>query len=294
VTSVRAHIKRLLPDDLRARIRRKQSRLRWIHKYRRLRSFGYPVRAQPLTALSFVLLDPEVETFTYEIENEPALAAFLARTLGADEDEVGAYIDEAKSDPELTTELTRRVRWRWDTKARLPLGRRLGWYAITRLTRPRTIVETGIQAGLGSLTILRALERNAEEGAPGDLISVDLLRSSGWLVPVKLRQFWTPVYGSTFDLLDRILEGRSVDVLIQDLGAGYEAEMNDYETVSRHAAERLVIVGTNAHLTKALRDFAAERSSDYEEWADLPHRHVFPGTMAGIVVLGRTEPPDRG
>ena len=294
MTAVKARLKGLFTDERRALIRRKQSRLRWLHKYRRLRSFAYPSRAHPLIALKFVLIDPEVETFTYEIANEPEVAAVVAGSLGGDEDRVMAYIQEAKHDPELTTELTRRVRRRWDTKARLPLGTRLGWYALTRLTRPGTTVETGIHAGLGSLTILRALERNAEEGAPGELISFDLIGGSGRLVPPRLRRFWTPVYESTFVALDRVLEARSVDLLFQDLCAGYEPEQHDYETVSRHAAERLVIVGASAHLTDALSDFAAQRELNYREWTDVPVRHVFPGTTTGIVVLDHPNSPKHG
>jgi hypothetical protein len=37
------------------------------------------------------------------------------------------------------------------------------------------VVETAIQEGLGSAVLLRALERNAEEGSSGELISFDVM-----------------------------------------------------------------------------------------------------------------------
>lgn len=289
--SLRERVKSRIPAPTRNLLRRQQARLRWVRKYQRARSFGRSLAHDPATVLKFVVLDPEVENFTYEIENERELAVFLARALGVSPDELAAYIDEAQSDPELTTELDRRVRWRWDTKRHLPLGRRLGWYAVTRLLKPKTTVETGIHAGLGSLAILRALERNSEYGAPGELISFDMLEGTGWLVPTRLRPFWTPVYESTLSALDRTLEGRSVDLLIQDLGAGYEAERHDYEAVSRHASDRLVLIGASGHLTTALRDFSAERGLEYRHFIDVPHRHVFSGSATGIAVMERHPGP---
>jgi hypothetical protein len=268
-------------------LRRKQARLRWIHKYRRLKEFRR-TRTVPLsTELKFVLLDPEIDNFTFELENEDEMVERLAESAEVPVAEIARYMDEGRGDPMLNLELPRRVRWRWDVKSRPPLGRRLGWYALTRVMKPATIVETGIQHGLGSIALLRALERNAEEGHPGELISFDRAEGAGWLVPQSLYRFWSPVYESTFDALDSTLSGRSVDLLIQDLGAGYEAEMFDYETVAAHGSNPLVLLGASAHLTSALEDFARARGLTYREFRDVPHDHPHPGRITGSVTITR-------
>jgi Methyltransferase domain len=279
-------LRQAIPLEVRVWVSRRQGRLRWIRKYRRVTSFGLSLHKNPAKVLRFVLTDPEVENFSYEIENEEEMASFLADALGVSRNRIAAYMQEGHQDPELNQNLSRRVRWRWDCKSRLSLGRRIGWYALVRALRPKTVVETGIHNGLGSLVLLRAIERNAVEGDTGELISFDIVKSSGWLVPKSLRRFWTPVFESTFTALDPVLEGKSVDLLVQDLGAGREAELHDYETVWKHGSDRLVLLAASAHLTTALRSFAAARGLDYRHFRDIPRDHVFPGGGAGIVVTG--------
>jgi hypothetical protein len=286
----RERLRSVVPPALRVWVSRRMGRLRWARKYRRARSFGLTVHEEPAKVLRFVLTDPEVENFTYEIENEGEMADFLAKALGVSRDSIAGYMEEGHRDPQLNEELWRRVRWRWDCKSRPPLGRRVGWYALIRAIRPRTVVETGIHNGLGSLVLLRAIERNADEGDSGELISFDIVKSSGWLVPDSLRRYWAPVFELTYSGLDPALEGKSVDLLVQDLGAGKEAELHDYETVSKHRSDRLVLLAASAHLTTALRDFAAERGLEYQHFRDRPRDHVFPGGGTGIVTMGDATP----
>ena len=281
----REALKAKVSPGTRDRLRRAQSRFRWAHKYRRLREFRRTHKTGWRRAAAFVLLDPEVENFTFDLRDEGRLARFWATVLDVDSERIARYVDEARHDPELNRELTRRVRWRWDMKRRLPLGRRLGWYAIVRVLRPQLVVETGVHAGLGSLTILRALERNREEGSPGRLMSFDVLETTGRLVPERLRRDWTPCFEQTYHALEQRLAGERVDLLFQDLGAGYEAERYDYETVSSHAATRLVLVGASSHLTSALADFAADRALTCHETADEPRDHVFGASRTAAVVL---------
>ena len=43
----------------------------------------------------------------------------------------------------------------------------IGWYSLIRATRPKIVIETGVDRGLGTAVIAAALKRNAEEGFPG-------------------------------------------------------------------------------------------------------------------------------
>ena len=171
------------------------SRFRFLLKARQVRFEGRPFRDDPLSACHFVLFDPETHSYTYELANADELGPFLARATGVSAEEIADYVEEARTDPELGELLRQRVRWRIDCKRALPLGNRLLWYALARAVKPRVVVETGIYQGLGSLVLLRALDRNAAEGVDGRLISVDLDETSGWLVPNRLRDRWTRVIG---------------------------------------------------------------------------------------------------
>lgn len=43
-------------------------------------------------------------------------------------------------------------------------GRRIGWYMFVRATKPKVIVETGIDKGLGLCLLISALKRNSNDG----------------------------------------------------------------------------------------------------------------------------------
>ena len=76
-----------------------------------------------------------------------------------------------------------------------------------RLRKPKLIVEAGVHEGLGSEILLRALQRNAEEGAPGHLLSFDIHDDTGWLVAPQLRSNWTFTIESTLTGMRPALRG---------------------------------------------------------------------------------------
>jgi methyltransferase family protein len=279
---MKARLKELLGPRWRQRAR-KLSRLRWLTKLRQLRYYDFPIARRPLFTVRYLLFDPEVDNFTYEIENEDELVEFLAGALGVDRDRAAAYVAEARSDEELTDKLSRRVRWRWDMKRRLHLGRRLGLYAIARELKPGLAVEAGIQDGLGSLVLLRALEHNAQEGHPGRLISFDIL-PGGWLVPDRLRPLWTTILESTTIGLEPALSGLQVDMIVHDSGDDYERERHEYVTALAHAGPRLALVSNSGFSrSRALPDVCAALGVKYQVFGDRPKNHFYPG---GGLALG--------
>ena len=283
----RQTLKRRLPPGLRPWLR-KLGRLRWHAKYRNLKGAGITLREQPGTVLRHVLVDPEVDNYTYELENADETAPFVAEALGVPLEEAQRYVHEAETDPELNEELTRRVRWRFSTKRRIPLGRRVIWYAIVRLTRPQLMVECGVQEGLGSLVLLRALERNAAEGAEGRLLSIEPMPKAGWLVPERLRERWQLVTAPSEQALPAALEGMEVGVLLSDSGGSYERELLEYDSAHAHGSPELVLIAACGDHTPALPEFSARHGLRYSYFAERPKGHFFGGSAVGVAV--RTEP----
>jgi Methyltransferase domain len=281
VPSFTHRLKQRVPRRWKAPMRR-LGRFRWLGKFDSLRAAGVSPLRRPGLAARYILLDPEVDNFTYELENPEELAPFLAAALGQPLDRVETFLAEAAHDPELNSELTRRVRWRFDTKRRLPLGRRVLWYATVRLLRPGLVIETGVQEGLGSLVLLRALERNRLEGAPGRLISFDKLAGAGWLVPERLREGWRFVDESTETGLEPVLAGEQVDLLISDSGGSYERERAEYGAALRHAGPEIVLGAGSGNQTTALPEVASANGMEYHYFLERPRRHFFAGTGVAI------------
>ncbi len=124
-----------------------------------------------------------------------------------------------------------------------------GWvellYVVTRLLRPRVVVETGVFDGLSSSFILQALKDN---GA-GSLISIDLparetiqgstqrMREStlpsncgpGWVIPNCLRERHEMLLGDSHVLLPAVLEAQGeVDMFLHDSLHTFEHQWFEY------------------------------------------------------------------
>lgn len=284
-------LKRVMPSWLVRRLLY-LNRFRWITKYKLLRKYRRRIRDNPAANLHFVLWDPEVESFSYELANKDELADFVAELLGAPREEIAGYIAEVDDDPELNERLRRHTRWRIDVKTPLPIGNRLLWYALARALKPKFIVETGIYQGLGSLTLLRALERNAAEGDPGELLSIDSDPLAGVVVPDRVAGRWRKVIGMTSDVLMNLVAGREIDMFIQDTPHTYENASFEYGVATSHAGERLILIDGGGATTTALADACAGRDSSIGLFTEVPTYHPSRPTGTQVAVIDRARAAD--
>lgn len=118
-------------------------------------------------------------------------------------------------------------------KSRLPLLTILG--TCTRLLRPEILIETGVERGFSSATILAALETNQY----GRLHSIDLpplgedpTSFTGAVVPPRFKARWELHIGPSRQLLPRILEHvPGVDVFLHDADHTYASQLDEFRTV---------------------------------------------------------------
>jgi hypothetical protein len=247
---------------------------------------GFPYRVharrKPLEAARFLLRDPELFNFTYDLSNWEELHEVLARALNRDVGEVRRLSQELREDGELARRLGERLRGRPDRRSTPLYGRRVGWYCMVRLLRPRLVVETGVYDGLGSAVLLRALERNRGEGVPGRLIGVDIDRQAGWLIGEQERGDYQLVIEDSTTALPRLLAGQEVDLFIHDSNHTYEHELAEYRVVRPFLAPAGVILSDNAHAVPALADFARAEGRRYTYFGERPIGHFYPGAGIGI------------
>jgi predicted O-methyltransferase YrrM len=255
---VKGWLKDRLGEDWRRRLHR-LSRLRWLTKVRIIRNEGLPVREH----LRYILLDPEVESYTYRVANVAGMLETIADATGAPIDELRRYVLEADTDPELRDNLARRLRWRLDVKRRPELANRLGWYVLIRALRPRLIVETGIYNGFGSLTLLRALERNELDGTVGELISFDSSELAGTFVDRRRHPGWRRVVGMTTDVLEDTLAGREIGALFQDSDHSVAVQQLEFGTALAQSEPTLLLVDASGGQTPVLEQLSRERGGDY-------------------------------
>ena len=269
-------LRRLIPARA-VRALRPLNRLRWLAKAGQARRYGASWGNDPVGVARYVLWDPEVGDFSYDLANREVFAAELAEMLEVPTGRVLKWFAEAESHPELSGRLIRRLRGRWDLHSRAEFGPRLGWYALVRAARPAIVVETGIKHGIGSLLLLVALELNAHEGHPGVLVSIDDDPAAGSLVPAGRFANWERVTGRSPQDLEPALAGREVHVLIQDTPAGAGVEAAEYALALAHGSGPLWLASGNGAFTPVLADLAANHDGSYRLVPEQPRHPIYPG-----------------
>jgi predicted O-methyltransferase YrrM len=156
-----------------------------------------------------------------------------------------------------------------------------------RHLKPGLVVETGIHDGLGSTVLLRALEKNAADGAEGSLISFDIDPAAGWLIPDELRHRHDLRVGNSLQLLGKAIGPRSVDFFLHDSDHRYEHETAEFETVLPFVRPGTVLVSDNAHGSRAFADFCGRHDLSYRYFAEIPTGHFYSGAGIGLAVVER-------
>lgn len=255
-------------------------RFRWIAKAREVRSVDAPLRAN----LRFVLSDPEYTNFTFELGNEDQLVGWVAAVSDSRKEVIDRLLAEARNDPVLAGRVQSATagRWLW-TKRSPPFGKRLAWYALARVLKPKLIIETGVHDGLGSMLLLRALERNSEDQASGRLVSFDINPRAGWLA--GRHPLWELRIQSSRAGLAAVLEQQGpVGIFIHDSLHTYEHERFEFELAASHLAPGGLLVTDNAHGTHALADVCQSRGLRYFEFHSVARDHFYPGEATGAGV----------
>jgi hypothetical protein len=287
---VKRLLKGIIPERARLLVRR-ANRFRWVTKFKVLRRNGPgPWAGRPLRMARYVLWDPEVDTFTYPIENLDELAERLAAVLDSPRDELAGYIEEALADPELGPGLTRDLGWRVLFTKRRPSfpSHHLSAWGVIRACKPALVVETGILEGLGDRIMLRALARNAEEGHPGKLIAFDIMPGAGEaLVPDHLNSAWEPIYEPTPAAIETHVSGSEVGLFLHDSVPEADHLRAELEAILPHMAPGGVLMSVHAW-TGVLEEIAAHTGGRYETFTERPSDHFYGGRTVGWVQLPRS------
>ena len=231
----------------------------------------------------------EDTNFTYELEpgNRLELANTLAIVCGTSVEQILDYIDEARGDEALKNHVLNAVDgsdFRSRSDRRVDFGRRLGWYAIARATKPKVIIETGVDKGLGCVLMCAALKRNAQEGAPGRYYGTDINPEAGWMLTGEYAEHGEILYGDSIESL-KAFEG-PIDLFINDSDHSSEYEGREYQTVAEQVAKGIVL-GDNAHVTDELLNWSQEQGRSYLFFKERPMDHWYPGAGVGISFLPR-------
>jgi hypothetical protein len=236
-------------------------------------------------AFTWSVTSREDTNFTYELTpaNLNVLAQLLAVVTGLDPKVCRTCIDEVAQDVELrqhVVQATKASCFRDQSDLEPRFARRLGWYALVRLKKPRVVVETGVDKGLGAVLLCSALLRNRTEGHPGRYFGTDINPQAGWLLSGPYAETGKILYGDSIASLQALNE--TVDVFINDSDHSAEYEAREYEVISGKLSSGAVILSDNAHVSDALERFSRSRGSSFLYFHEQPLNHWYRGAGIGF------------
>lgn len=253
-----------------------QYRARYILRY-------YGQRMRP--ALPWLVRSRETSNFTFDLtaRNRAHLAGFVAVALNRPIGEIAGYIEELLNDEALKASVIRRVEALGRDAGLDPtakFGRRLGWYAIVRAMKPKVVIETGVEKGLGSVVLCAALLRNRQEGHHGRYYGTDIDRAAGMLLDEPYREMGEILYGDSIESLEKLDE--EVDLFINDSDHSADYEAREYRVIFPKLSARAVLLADNAHVTDELYLFSREVGWKFLFFKEEPAEHWYLGAGIGL------------
>ncbi len=248
--------------------------------------------------LQWAFTSKEHYNHTYHLTelNLNYLASYVAVISGHPVAQIAGYIRELEADHDLRRVLIERTlaspdRHNSDLEPRY--GRRLGWYALVRATKPKVIVETGVDRGLGTAVLAAALMRNAKEGHPGLVYATDIIPDCGHLFAEPYKSFGRILIGDSVELLKKFPE--PVDIFLHDSDHRPEYEWAEFMAIEPRLHPASIVMSDNSQQTAKMFEFAARIGKSFLYFQDQPRDHWWPGDGIGAAFVpgAKTFFPDR-
>lgn len=238
------------------------------------------------TSARWLVTSREHHNYTYDLTklSRHHLAWFVSVVCDVPVKQVRAYFAEIESDDALRRHIesaTAGAARRGLADKQVRYARRIGWYAIVRATRPQHVVETGVDKGLGTCVLAAALLRNAADGHPGRVTSLDINPEAGYLAR-------TAPWSEVVDLVigDSIASiaalDRPVDLFLHDSDHSRAHEKREFEAVEGKLSPGAILLTDNVTATNVLAEHAERTGRKFLAYRETPANHWYPGDGIGV------------
>lgn len=235
-------------------------------------------------SVSWLLTRTEFANYSYPISsrNRTHFAWFVAEACRSPVHEVLRCFEELESDADLRMEFEKaadRSGRRREFDRDFSPGRRLAWYALIRITKPRLVVETGTEKGFGSAVIAAALIRNGS----GRLITIDVEPSAGAFLSETARDVVTQATMDSVACIQGLSE--PIDMLILDSDHSDEHERTELQAAAPRLSPSAIVISDNCHVTDVLEDWSRTHDRRFLYCHERPERHWYSGVGTGVSVV---------
>lgn len=192
--------------------------------------------------------------------------------------EVESYFDEIENNADFKNSLKTKARSLSRSRElpiTIPLGRRIIWYVLVRIYKPKVIVETGTDKGLGSLVIQLAIEKNQI----GKLYTLDIDEYSGSLFDEEDLKKIKFLIGDSVQNMQKLNE---IDFFIHDSDHSEEHEKKEIQAAASKLTNNSIVISDNSHVTDILFQWSKETNRNFIFIKESPQDHWYPGGGVGI------------
>jgi len=231
----------------------------------------------------WVYLDTETSNFYYKLTelNRDHLAQLISSITDIGHKKIIEYFGELEGDTKLRKHLENVLSsTHYGSDIQIEYGRRLGWYAFVRVLKPKVVVETGVDHGVGSCVITSALLRNIAEGYEGNYYGTEIRPEAGQLFCGNYASTGKIFYGDSIITLEKF--DKEIDLFVNDSDHSGEYEYLEYLTIAEKLSEKAIILGDNSHVTDSLSRFSREQNRKFIFFSEKPESHWYPGAGIGV------------
>ena len=211
------------------------------------------------------------------------MACFVSQIADIPFEKARGYIQELMDDtsiPAVVTEHIKACSANNSIDAEVRYGKRVVWYALARHFKPKTIIETGIDKGLGSVAMCLALIKNWEEGSPGYYFGLDINPQAGYLIQKPFSEIGRVLVGDSIESIQKFPD--PIDFLICDSDHTIGYETREYQTAESKLSPRALIISDTASYDGSLFDYARATGRDFLYCPEYAEKHWYPGDGVGV------------
>lgn len=160
---------------------RHSPRFWWRYKFRLFKA-QHQAREMNIKSLNYILFSPELDTFTYEIENKLEIESGIVEFLGL-QSKSNSWAREFSLIKYESETIFQRAIHVSHSKFAPKVGRHFVTFALTRGFMPSLVIESGIKHGLGSHVLSRAIQLNSQinSSQKAKYLGIDIYPKSGHL-----------------------------------------------------------------------------------------------------------------
>jgi predicted O-methyltransferase YrrM len=235
-------------------------------------------------ALRWLKNSREITNFTYNLTpyNVEYLIAFIANITEIPFDTIKNYAGEALQDHQLAAHVMKFTSLHenyYMADSDLKWGRQLAYYIFVRALKPKIVVETGVDKGLGAIVVAAALMRNKNEGYDGHYFGTDINPKAGYLFTGPYATYGEILVGDSVESLKKL--NFPINLFIFDSMRTSQYEALEYQTIKDKLETGSIILTTFAHGSDELLKFSLETHRRYLSFRERPLNHYYPGGEIG-------------